>query len=173
MARAHAADACVQSDSIKGLAQSIAKPAYHRLLTAEPALRRAVPTLIIAFLITICLGACVQVIDQNRQKRAAMKRDLAAIADVLAERIDRLASPRGDRSPTFERLPLTLPSMIPAWGAALGRHVIVAGADQRVLARLPIDGGIGETAGILDIIGAALPLAAAARPAARPRITLP
>ena len=48
MARAHAANACVQSDSIKGLAQSIAKPAYHRLLTAEPALRRAVPTLIIA-----------------------------------------------------------------------------------------------------------------------------
>ena len=70
MARAHAANACVQSDSIKGLAQSIAKPAYHRLLTAEPALRRAVPTLIIAFLITICLGAFVQVIDQNRQKRA-------------------------------------------------------------------------------------------------------
>ena len=48
MARAHAANACVQSDSIKGLAQSIAKPAYHRLLIAEPALRRAVPTLIIA-----------------------------------------------------------------------------------------------------------------------------
>src|SRR2546421_572951 len=48
MARAHAANACVQSDSIKGLAQSIAKPAYHRLLTAEPALRRAVPTFIIA-----------------------------------------------------------------------------------------------------------------------------
>ena len=67
MARAHAANACVQSDSIKGLAQSIAKPAYHRLLTAEPALRRAVPTLIIAFLITICLGAFVQVIDQTRQ----------------------------------------------------------------------------------------------------------
>ena len=53
MARSHAATTCVQSDSIKGLAQSIAKPAYHRLLTAEPALRRAVPTLIIAFLITI------------------------------------------------------------------------------------------------------------------------
>ena len=47
MARAHAASACVQSDSIKGLAQSIAKPAYHRLLIAEPVLRRAVPTLII------------------------------------------------------------------------------------------------------------------------------
>ena len=92
MARAHAATtACAQSDSIKGLAQSIAKPAYHRLLTAEPALRRAVPTLIIAFLITICLGAFVQVLDQSRQKRKASERDLSALSDYLAERIDRLA----------------------------------------------------------------------------------
>ena len=92
MARAHAANACVQSDSIKGLAQSIAKPAYHRLLTAEPALRRAVPTLIIAFLVTICLGAFVQVLDQSRQKRGATKRDLAAISDLLADRIGRVKS---------------------------------------------------------------------------------
>src|SRR5205085_12270899 len=104
MARAHAASACVQSDSIKGLAQSIAKPAYHRLLVAEPALRRAVPTLIIAFLITICLGAVVQVIDQNRQKRTALKRDLAAVTDLLAERIDRLASGRQDRAASIEPL---------------------------------------------------------------------
>ncbi|MHC2714926.1 hypothetical protein ACVIQS_007787 [Bradyrhizobium diazoefficiens] len=70
MSRADAANACVQSDSIKGLAQSIAKPAYHRLLIAEPALRRAVPTLIIAFLITICLGAFVQVVDQTAPEAA-------------------------------------------------------------------------------------------------------
>ena len=111
MARAHAASACVQSDSIKGLAQSIAKPAYHRLLVAEPALRRAVPTLIIAFLITICLGAFVQVVDQNRQKRASIKRDLAAIADLLAERLDRIASVRQERAATFERLQLLLPGL--------------------------------------------------------------
>ncbi|MFN5410481.1 MAG: PAS domain-containing sensor histidine kinase, partial [Bradyrhizobium sp.] len=97
MARAHAANACVQSsDSIKGLAQSIAKPAYQRLLTAEPVLRRAVPTLIIAFLVTICLGAFVQVLDQSRQKRAATKRDLTAVSDLLADRIGHLAM-RPDR----------------------------------------------------------------------------
>src|SRR2546423_7675461 len=113
MARADAADACVQSDSIKGLAQSLAKPAYHRLLIAEPALRRAVPTLIIAFLITICLGAFVQVIDQTRQKRAAVKRDLAALSDLLAERLERLASIRQDRAANIERLQSLLPDMIP------------------------------------------------------------
>src|ERR1700755_2787185 len=129
MARGHAAGVCVQSDSIKGLAQSIAKPAYHRLLIAEPALRRAVPTLIIAFLITICLGAFVQVLDQSRQKTGRTKRDTPARADVLAERIDRMASIRQDRLANTGRLQGSLPDMIPAWGIAPRRHVIVAGGD--------------------------------------------
>ena len=173
MARAHAASACVQSDSIKGLAQSIAKPAYHRLLVAEPALRRAVPTLIIAFLITICLGAFVQVVDQNRQKRASIKRDLAALADLLAERLDRIASVRQDRAATFERLQLLLPGLVPSWAIAAGRHVIVTGADQRILARIPIDAGFGDTASILDVVSAALPLTTAGQQPGVTDITLP
>ncbi len=173
MARAHAANACVQSDSIKGLAQSIAKPAYHRLLIAEPALRRAVPTLIIAFLITICLGAFVQVVDHNRQKRAAMKRDLAALADVLAERIDRIAAVRQNRNAPFERLQLLLPGLIPSWGVATGRHVIVVGTDQRVLARVPVDAGTDDTGRILDVVSAALPVSSAGQLQGVTDITLP
>src|SRR5882757_1808094 len=159
MARAHAANACVQSDSIKGLAQSIAKPAYHRLLTAEPALRRAVPTLIIAFLITICLGAFVQVLDQSRQKRAAVKRDLQALTDVLAERLDRLTEVRRDRVGNIERLQSLLPDLVPSWGIAAGRHVIVTSADHRVLARIPLEGPGGSDR-ILDVISMAQLLAA-------------
>ncbi len=156
MARAHAASACVQSDSIKGLAQSIAKPAYHRLLVAEPALRRAVPTL-----------------NQNRQKRASIKRDLAAVADLLAERLDRIASVRQERAATFERLQLLLPGLVPSWAIAAGRHVIVTGADQRILARIPIDAGFGDTASILDLISAALPLTTAGQQPGVTDITLP
>jgi two-component system cell cycle sensor histidine kinase PleC len=159
MARAHAASACVQSDSIKGLAQSIAKPAYHRLLTAEPALRRAVPTLIIAFLITICLGAFVQVVDQNRQKRVAINRDLAAVADLLAERLDHIASIRQDRLTAIGHLQSILPGLIPSWGNAVGRHVIVTGADQRVLGRVPVEGELGDPDRILDVISMAQLLA--------------
>jgi len=159
MARAHATNACAQSDSIKGLAQSIAKPAYHRLLTAEPALRRAVPTLIIAFLITICLGAFVQVLDQTRQKRKATERDLTALADYLAERIDRLASPRQDRLYNIERMQFLLPDLVPMWGIAAGRHVIVSGPDHRILARVPIEAG-GDTDSMLDAVSSAQLLAA-------------
>jgi len=173
MARAHAANAFVQSDSIKGLAQSIAKPAYHRLLVAEPALRRAVPTLIIAFLITICLGAFVQVIDQSRQKRAAMKRDLSALTDLLAERLDRFAAVRQDRAANLDRLQSLLPELIPAWGVAAGRHVIITGADHRILARVPVEGGLGDSDRVLDIISTAQLLTAAGQQGVVSEMTLP
>src|SRR6195952_1012301 len=172
MARAHAANACVQSDSIKGLAQSIAKPAYHRLLTAEPAVRRAVPTLIIAFLITICLGAFVQVIDQSRQKRASTKRDIAALTDLLAERIDRLASVRQDRAANLEQLQAVLPDLIPGWAVAAGRHVIVTGADNRVLARVPTENSGGSDR-VLDVISTAQLLAAPGQQGVVNDMTLP
>jgi two-component system cell cycle sensor histidine kinase PleC len=173
MARAHAANACAQSDSIKGLAQSIAKPAYHRLLVAEPALRRAVPTLIIAFLITICLGAFVQVLDQGRQKRAGAKRDLAALADVLSERLDNLAASRQERLSQIERLPFLLPDLIPSWGTAIGRHVIVVGPDRRILARVPIESSLGEADRVLDAISAAQLLSAPSLQGSVIDLTLP
>src|SRR3979490_2249347 len=173
MARANAASACVQSDSIKGLAQSIAKPAYHRLLIAEPALRRAVPTLIIAFLITICLGAFVQVVDQNRQQRAAMKRDLAALADFLAERLDRIASGREDRAATVDHLQGLVPGLIPSWGIAAGRHVIITGTEHRILARIPTEPGLGEEDRVFDVISTAQLLAAPGQQAVVSDMTLP
>ncbi|QUS39325.1 PAS domain S-box protein [Tardiphaga alba] len=154
MSRAHADNACVQSDSIKGLAQSMAKPAYHRLLIAEPALRRAVPTLIIAFLITIFFGAFVQVVDHSRQKQASIKRDLASLSDLLSERLERNGAVRQDRPAAIERLQALLPSLLPAWAIAPGRHVIVLGADQSILARVPIDLPQASDRRVLDVLSA-------------------
>ncbi|RJF70249.1 PAS domain-containing sensor histidine kinase [Rhodopseudomonas palustris] len=173
MARVQAANACAQSDSIKGLAQSIAKPAYHRLLTAEPVLRRAVPILIIAFLVTICFGAAVQVIDQSRQKRAALNRDLCALADLLAERLEHIGVVRLDRPASLERLQGLLPGLIPSWGIAAGRHVIVTGVDQRVLARVPGDDSALAANRFLEIISAAPPLTRSAQQGTVSEIILP
>ena len=97
MARAEVASASVSSDSIKGLAQSIAKPAYRRLLAAEPALRRAVPALIIAFLLTICVGAVVQVLDHRRQAISELVKQIEGSADFLADRLERLERRRPAR----------------------------------------------------------------------------
>ena len=132
MARAEVASASVNSDSIKGLAQSIAKPAYRRLLTAEPALRRAVPALIIAFLLTICVGAIVQVLDHRRQAISDIVKQIEAVADFLADRIDRLEQPKSDKPD--RRLQAELERMMPAWARTLGRQVLVANADGVIVA---------------------------------------
>src|SRR5215813_1161192 len=133
MARAEAASASIRSDSIKGLAQSIAKPAYRRLLTAEPALRRAVPALIIAFLLTICVGAFVQILDHRRQAVTEILTQMEAGADVLAERIDRA---RGDRGNFDSRIQGELDRLTPHWMRSPDRYLLVTNADGVVIAGL-------------------------------------
>src|SRR5499427_733794 len=132
MARAEVASASVSSDSIKGLAQSIAKPAYRRLLTAEPALRRAVPALIIAFLVTICVGAIVQVLDHRRQAAGDIIKQIEATADLLVERLERLEQPRGDKPD--RRLQTALERMLPPWTRAPGRQVLIANSEGIIIA---------------------------------------
>jgi two-component system cell cycle sensor histidine kinase PleC len=155
MARAEAAHASARSDSIKGLAQSIAKPAYKRLLTAEPALRRAVPALIIAFLITIAVGAFVQILDHRRSALADASKDIETIAEVLWQRLER---PRwGDRANAWKRVQSELDQARTPRTTSAGRQILVTNPDGVVIAAAP------ETAGIigrklLDILGDAQPL---------------
>ena len=156
MARVRVADACVQSDSIKGLAQSIAKPAYHRLVVAEPTLRRAVPTLIIAFLVTICIGAIVQVIDQSRLQYTSARKEVAALADLIADRLERPLTSRQERPAAAERLQASLPGLIPSWGIAAGRHVFVVDDVGRILARSP-ESGPAIADQVADILASAEP----------------
>ena len=170
MARAETASASISSDSIKGLAQSIAKPAYRRLLTAEPALRRAVPALIIAFLLTICVGAFVQVLDHRRQVIGELFKHLEAGADIMAERIDRA---RGGRPEFDSKLQSELDGLSPPWLRASGRqllvtnaegviiaglqHVAVTSADGAAILASPLNNGIvGQR--LLDILGPSQPL---------------
>src|SRR5579871_4733402 len=126
MARAEAASASVQPDSIKGLAQSIAKPAYRRLLTAEPALRRAVPALIIAFLLTIGAGTIVQVLDHRRQATFELTRQITAGADLLMERLDRSSDHRNIQG--------ELEAAVPSWLRSAGRRILVADAQGVIVA---------------------------------------
>jgi two-component system cell cycle sensor histidine kinase PleC len=132
MARADVASASVSSDSIKGLAQSIAKPAYRRLLTAEPALRRAVPALIIAFLLTICVGAIVQVLDHRRQAIGDLVRQIEANADFLTERLDAFERARTDKSDA--RLQSELERLVPVWARTPGRAVLITNGDGVIVA---------------------------------------
>ncbi|HMJ27744.1 MAG TPA: ATP-binding protein [Xanthobacteraceae bacterium] len=173
MARAEVASASVNSDSIKGLAQSIAKPAYRRLLTAEPALRRAVPALIIAFLLTICVGAIVQVLDHRRQAIGEIVKQIEGSADFLVDGIERLERSKTEKSGFERRLQAELQRLMPAWARAPGRQVLVANAEGVIVAGIrhelvgagdgtvstivPVEAGIiGRR--LIDVLGPTQPL---------------
>ena len=150
MARAGAASASARPDSIKGLAQAIAKPAYRRLLNAEPALRRAVPALIIAFLLTIGVGAVVQVLDHRKQAIAEAANDLEILAQILAERIERA----GDKVETVFSTLKAIERIVPPRTTSAGRRVLVANGEGIVIASAPAGAGmIGRS--LVDVLGRA------------------
>src|SRR5471030_3320493 len=169
MARASLASASVHPDSIKGLAQSIAKPAYRRLLTAEPLLRRAVPVLIIAFLVTTCVGAVVQVLDQRRQTLNTMVISLEAVADLAAER---LQQPLKQPTDALERPQEVLARALPVWATGLGRQFLLTNAEGVVTAATPVtDATIGRR--LIDLVGPTQPLTTFGAGAGVMEITLP
>ena len=149
MARANVASASARSDSIKGLAQSIANPAYRRLLTAEPLLRRAVPVLIIAFLVTICVGALVQVLDQRRQSLSSATLALDAAADIAAQQLQHLPVKAAEARPKPQDL---LARALPAWADATGRSFFLTDEHGLIVAATPTaDNVIGRR--LIDLLG--------------------
>ena len=154
MARAEVASASAHPDSIKGLAQSIAKPAYRRLLTAEPLLRRAVPVLIIAFLVTICVGAVVQMLDQRRQALSDMVLALDAVADLAAER---LQQPLAQPTDAVLRPQQVLADVLPVWATASGRRFLLSNKQGVVIAATPAGNrAVGRR--LIDVLGPTQPL---------------
>jgi two-component system, cell cycle sensor histidine kinase PleC len=166
MARAGVASASAHSDSIKGLAQSVAKPAYRRLLTAEPLLRRAVPLLIVAFLATICVGAVVQALDHRRQTLGDMVTTLDAVADLAAARLQHVSAD------AVERPQEVLSHALPDWATRAGRRFILTNSEGVVAAALPAsDGAVGRR--LIDLLGPAQPLTTFGAGAGVMEITLP
>ncbi|MGO8924011.1 MAG: PAS domain-containing sensor histidine kinase [Xanthobacteraceae bacterium] len=168
MARADTASASLRSDSIKGLAESIANPAYRRLLSAEPLLRRAVPVLIIAFMVTVCIGAAVQVLEHRRQAVFEAKQSVAALADHFATVFERRS--RDGRSP-WPRTSDALAASLPDWAASGGRRVLVADADGNIVASLPNTPTIAGRS-LLDVLGPLQPLTTFAADAGTREIAL-
>jgi two-component system cell cycle sensor histidine kinase PleC len=114
---------------LSGNARVLAAPAYHRLIAAEPFLRRSIPTLIIVFLVIIAAARTVSLIawrdDIDRTARTILALGAAQLSASLQS-----AAADGD--------PATLQSHVDQ-AAALGprglRHVlVVADAESKIVA---------------------------------------
>jgi two-component system, cell cycle sensor histidine kinase PleC len=152
MARAASASAFARSDSVKGLAQSVADPAYHRLLTAEPMLRRAVPVLIIAFLVTIGIGAFIQVLDHRRQVLRDAADEIETLAVIVGDRIEYRRQLHGG---ALAASPKTLlEEALTATATAHGRRFFLTAPDGSILAQSPSPAPSQTTdPGLIDVLG--------------------
>src|SRR3954453_3964280 len=150
MARAEIASASARPDSIKGLAQSIARPAYRRLLNAEPALRRAVPALIVAFLLTVGIGAVIQAFAHRSQAVTDVADDIELVAEILSDRLEQAAGDaKADGSVPVQR---AVDRGLPRLANVPGRWLLVANTSGIIVAASPTaSASIGQR--LVDVFG--------------------
>jgi two-component system cell cycle sensor histidine kinase PleC len=111
---------------MRGLARSVARPAYQRLVDAEPFMRRAVPALIIAFIGIVAVAAIVQTRAYHTEAVSDAKDELALYAMAVA-------SDLGQRSGDIAATAGALKSALPPRASENGRRFAVVDGGGRVV----------------------------------------
>ncbi|WP_202911138.1 ATP-binding protein [Ancylobacter sp. TS-1] len=162
MARANAAGASVRVQAMRGLARSVARPAYQRLVDAEPFMRKAVPALIIAFIASIAIAAVVQIRAYRTDAIANAKDELALFAAAIASETGRHAA--GIIAPDALLRESLLPraaedgrryGLIDASGKVVATHDGAPAASEQIaqlLANTQALAIFAENAGVLDVV---------------------
>ena len=99
MARANATGALLRSQGMRGLAKTLISPAFRRLLGKEPLLRRAVPVLIIAFLVAMAFAAFIQARDTRKHTLNEAGRNLDLVVSAASAKLSAIVA-RTNRLPT-------------------------------------------------------------------------
>ncbi len=110
-------------------------------------MRRAVPLLIITFLVTMAVGTAVQVLDQRRQTLASSSEEIEALADMLAARLDGAAA--GANTNDAVRIARTvIAATIEKYGARA--TILVSDAEGTVASAGPALGAVGRL--LMDVL---------------------
>ncbi len=84
MARVNAYSAFARAGTSSGLAKAVAEPTYLERVAAEPALRRLVPVMIVAFLLAAWSGAAVQMSNGRNEAVAAAQIEMDLVASLTS-----------------------------------------------------------------------------------------
>jgi two-component system cell cycle sensor histidine kinase PleC len=166
MARANAASASFHSQNLRGFARSLRRPFYHRLLLAEPMLRRAVPVLIIAFIAAVGIGALALITENRRAAIADAEDELSLLVHTVAEGLMRRTGSDASAAKSREALIAALP----ARATADSRRFYVADQNGRILAAAP---SYAHPATLNELLGPAQALTVLAEHAGVMQIALP
>jgi len=171
MARAQSAHALDDTRSLKGLARLIARPAYERLVRAEPHLRRAIPVLITVFLAVLALTAFLQTRSFYHQSLGDAHDEISFVADIVAgdlRAVGRSASAREADAALVDLLERGLPARATKGGRALA----VTDPTGAVIASVPPK-RFPAGAQLVDLLGSGQPLTTFAERAGVLAILLP
>jgi len=157
----------VHGSGVAGNARLFAEPAYRRLLEAEPILRRAIPTLIVIFLVVV---AAVRILSLNTQRDEIERNARAMLALAASELANAVMLESGSGTPQRDASADLLKST--AQYGALGTRYVLAITDRdfKIVAVTPetigweaksldmiLTGGqplfmFGERAGVMEVI---------------------
>lgn len=142
--------------AISGHARLLARPAYRKLLAAEPFLRRLIPVLIIIFLSIVGLARFVELYQLKLDRERDARDMITMIASVLANTLDE--APAAGAAPLSRNALLNaLADALPPGATGHGRRIFVTDPDGVVVASAPrsIE---EEGLRLTDILGETQPL---------------
>ena len=142
--------------TISGHARLLARPAYQKLLAAEPLLRRLIPVLILIFLVIVGLARFVELYQLKFEREYEARESLSMIASVLGGALDKLhdgSAPPPSRADILN----VLADSLPPGATADGRRIYVTDQGGSVIATAP-RATDKEDVPLTRIIGEAQPL---------------
>jgi len=140
--------------AVSGHARLLARPAYQKLLAAEPLLRRLIPVLIVIFLVIVGLARFVELYQLRTEREYDARETMGLIASVLT---GALADAGNSDTPSTNEILNALADALPPGATGDGRRIYVADADGMVVATAPRDLD-REGIPLTDILGEAQPL---------------
>ncbi|HET7715260.1 MAG TPA: ATP-binding protein [Bauldia sp.] len=155
--------------AVSGHARLLARPAYQRLLAAEPLLRRLIPILIVIFLVIVGLARFIELYQLRSAREDDARESMGLTATVLA---NALAEAGHGSTPSNIEFLNALADALPPGATSDGRRIYVADPDGIIVATAPRDLD-REGIPLTDILGEAQPLTIFGERAGVLEITLP
>ncbi len=141
--------------AISGHAKLLAHPAYEKLLSAEPLLRRLIPILIVIFLLIVGAARFVELYQHKAEREYDARETMGLIAAVLSSALDK-AHP-GEASADTDAIRATLSATLPPSATGNGRRIYVTDHDGLIVATAPRDVD-AESVPLVRVLGESQPL---------------
>ena len=146
MARSYASVEYYRTPTTQGLARPVRDERYGRFIASEPWIRRSVPFLIIAFLLTVAFASWVHIFDSRQDSIREAEAEMEVVRSMIAMQLDTMPREKIDLNAAGGHLAAALPQ----FGINHGRQFFLTDSGGVVVASLPAAAG-RTLASILNI----------------------